>query len=184
MISSLIWTSEKSITFIGIMGAGKSHLGKRLAKQLSLTFTDSDEEIVGASNMPIKDFFELYGEDEFRSLEYRVLKRIYQDPRQIVSTGDGAFIHEESRKLIKEKSVSVWLRADLDLVHARTSRRNHRPQLNTENSKEVLEQLIEEREPIYEQADIIIDSEDVDPQSMINKIISALGAWQVKNNYA
>ena len=172
------WKLDKSIALVGIMGAGKSHLGRMIAKALSLPFVDSDQEIVKAAGCSIQDIYDIYGQAELNQLEERVMKRILKEPTQIISTGDAVFVNESNRKLIKQKAVSVWLRADLDLVVNRTNRRDHRPLLNEGNPAEVLEELIAERYPLYGEADLIVDSEDVSPHKMMQKVLASLESYQ------
>lgn len=176
------WKINKSIALVGIMGAGKSHLGRLLSKKLHMPFIDTDQEIVGAAGITIQDIFEQYGYEELQALEERVLKRVVKTPHQIISTGDGVFVSEQNRTILKKHAVTIWLRADLSLILNRTTRREHRPLLNIGDPKDILEDLIHERYPIYNQADIIVDSEDVSPGKMIHKILQALEDYQAKNS--
>lgn len=173
------WTLNKSIALVGIMGAGKSHLGRMLSKALSLPFIDTDQEIVeAAGGYTIQEVYDMYGYKELTLLEERILKRVMDGSRQVVSTGDGVFVSEHNRKIIKKKAVSIWLRADLNLVLKRTNKRDHRPLLNTGNPEQILEELIHERYPLYSEADLVVDSENVSPHKMMQKVLDTLEAYQ------
>jgi shikimate kinase len=148
----------KPIVLVGLMGAGKSTIGRRLASSLNLPFVDSDQEIVEAAGCSISDIFESYGETIFRDLEQRVLTRLVGCSPCVIATGGGAFINPTVRDIIKEKSISIWLKADLEVLLERVSRRDTRPLLKTGDKGAILSKLMEERYPIYAQADMTIDS--------------------------
>jgi shikimate kinase len=168
---------KKDIILVGLMGAGKSTVGKRLAKKLDKKFIDADAEIEKAAMCSISDIFQIYGEDEFRKLEYRVIKRLLNESQDyVISTGEGAFITNDIRQLIeKEKNlISIWLKADVEILLNRTSRTNKRPLLEVDNPKLVLENLLKERENIYKQADICVESDNGHHNKIVDRIIEKL----------
>ena len=148
----------RSVVLVGLMGAGKTSVGMRLAHLLGAGFVDSDDEIEKAANLSVPEIFERYGEAHFRGGERRVLARILAGPPAVVATGGGAFMDPETRTLVRDRAVSVWLRAALDVLVQRTAGRAHRPLLNRGNPREVLAGLIEARYPVYSEADITVDS--------------------------
>ena len=148
----------KPVVLVGMMGAGKSAVGRRLAAALDLPFVDADDEIEQAAGCPITDIFARHGEDAFRVGERRVIERLLKQPICILATGGGAFMDNGIRRAIKASAISVWLKADLETLWQRVRRRSDRPLLNTENPKQTLETLMETRYPIYAQADITIES--------------------------
>ena len=165
---------SKTVVLVGLMGAGKTCIGTRLAEKLNLPFVDADSEIERAAGCSIADIFELYGEAEFREGERRVITRLLKDPVHVLATGGGAFMDTGTRQAIREKAISVWLRADLNLLVSRTSRRASRPLLQTGNPREVLKRLIEERHPIYAEADLVIESARESPDITVDRLIGAL----------
>ncbi len=164
----------RTIVLVGLMGAGKTTVGRRLARRLGLEFADSDFEIEKAAQMTVGDIFSSYGEDYFRDGERRVISRLMDGPPRVLATGGGAFINEETRSLMKEKSITIWLDASLDVLLERTSRRDTRPLLKDGDPKSILKQLLEERGPIYAQADIKIQSSDGPHDMVVNSIIQTL----------
>ena len=172
----------KTIVLGGLMGCGKTSIGKRLAKRLELPFHDSDHAVEDAAGCPIKDIFEIYGEDAFRSGEQRVIARLLDQPTHILATGGGSFANEPTRDLIKEKSISVWLNADLDTLVARVSRRNDRPLLGDGNQREVLTQLMAERYPLYSKADIHVQTFDEPTNATVDRVIQAMTDF-IRENY-
>ena len=164
----------KPVVLVGLMGAGKSTIGRRLANAIDLPFIDSDNEIVEAAGCSIADIFELYGEAIFRDLEQRVLLRLISGAPCVLATGGGAFINPDIRIAIKEKAISVWLKADLDILLERVSRRDTRPLLKTGDKGAILSRLMEERYPIYAEADITIDSNAGLHESVVDNIVHAL----------
>jgi shikimate kinase len=164
----------KPVVLVGLMGAGKSTIGRRLSASLSLPFVDSDNEIAEAAGCSISDIFESYGEAIFRDLEKRVLLRLVSSEPCIIATGGGAFINPEIRAAIQKKAISVWLKADLDVLLERVSRRDTRPLLKTGDKGEILGRLMEERYPIYAEADIVIDSNAGLHEAVVDSIVSAL----------
>ncbi|MCT4575187.1 MAG: shikimate kinase [Alphaproteobacteria bacterium] len=168
---------KNNVILVGLMGAGKSTVGRRLAKKLDKKFIDADREIEKAAGCSVSDIFELYGEKEFRKLEYRVISRLINDNSDyVLSTGEGAFITDEVREKINETKnlKTIWLKADVEILFDRTSRNNRRPLLEVENPKEVLKKLMNERTHIYSQADITVDSTQGHHNEVVNKIISIL----------
>lgn len=168
---------DKTIVLIGLMGAGKSAIGRRLAARLERPFVDSDSEIEAAAGCSIEDIFELHGEAVFRDLERRVMKRLLSDGPTVLAAGGGAFLDLETRTMIRESTVSVWLRADLEVLLARVSRRKNRPLLEGKDKRAVLKQLMAERDPIYSQADIVVESSDDPHEVVVSKIIEALSHY-------
>ena len=166
--------ADKAVVLVGLMGAGKSSVGRRLAKHLSLDFVDADEEIVRAAGCSIEDIFELYGEEAFRDVERRVIARLLEHGAHVLAVGGGAFMNPEIRASILEGCVSVWLRAELDVLVRRTARRGGRPLLKGGDPREILQGLIEERHPVYSEADIVVDTNDEPPEVTVEKIIGAL----------
>ncbi|NBX04116.1 MAG: shikimate kinase [Alphaproteobacteria bacterium] len=164
----------KPVVLVGLMGAGKSTIGRRLATVLGLSFIDSDQEIVEAAGCSISDIFEMYGEDIFRDLEKRVLARLISSEPCVIATGGGAFIQNDIREAIAQKAISVWLRADLDVLVERVSRRDTRPLLRTGDKGDILAKLMEDRYPIYATADITIDSNAGSHESVVDDIMESL----------
>ena len=165
---------QRSIVLIGLMGAGKTTIGRRLASMLKLPFNDADHEIETAAGCSIAEFFERFGEQAFRDGERRVIARLLDGPRHVLATGGGAFMAAETRALIRDKGLSVWLRADLDLLMERVSRRQTRPLLKNSDPRGVMERLIAERYPVYAEADITIDSTAGPHDSIVAEIIKVL----------
>ncbi len=165
----------RNVVFVGLMGAGKSAVGKLTANALGLPFVDSDKEIENVSRMSINELFASYGEAEFRALEARVIERLMHSGPQVISTGGGAFINENTRALIRQNgALSIWLSADLETLWERVSRRNTRPLLKTENPKETLRQLMEARYPIYAEADLKVVSRDVKKEVVMSEVLNAI----------
>lgn len=156
------------------MGAGKTCIGRRLATRLGLNFRDADAEVEAAADMTIPEIFEAYGEDAFRDCERRVIARLLGEAPHVLATGGGAFMNAATRTLIKRNAVSVWLRADLDLLVRRTARRNHRPLLKRGDPRQILGALIEERYPVYAEADVVVDSLDGPPEQTVDKVRTQL----------
>src|SRR5919112_4935718 len=146
----------RSIVLVGLMGAGKSTVGRRLAQKLGLPFRDADHEIEAAAGMSIPDIFAIYGETYFRDGERRVIARLLQEGPMVLATGGGAFMSEETRARIRERGVSVWLRADLDVLMRRVRKRANRPLLQNADPEGTMRKLIEARHPVYAQADLMV----------------------------
>ena len=170
----------RSVVLVGLMGAGKSTIGRRLANELGLEFVDSDNEIADAAECTISDIFEIYGEPIFRDLEKRVILRLINNEEPIVlATGGGAFMNEEIREAISEKATSIWLKADIEILIERVSRKNKRPLLEKGDKRAILNKLMQERDPFYSLANFIVDSGAKTHDTVICEIINILKA---KNN--
>ena len=164
----------KTIVLVGLMGAGKSCIGRRLAQRLNVSFVDADAEIEQAAGCTIAEIFEKYGEAAFRDGERRVMSRLLLGPPTILAAGGGAFMDAETRELIRAHGVSVWLRADLDTLAARTKGRSHRPLLNSGDPRDTLAKLIEVRYPVYAHADIVVDTGADNPNVTCARVVDAL----------
>jgi shikimate kinase len=167
---------QRSIVLIGMMGAGKSSIGRRLAHQLGLPFVDADLEIEKAAGMSIPDIFSIHGEPAFRVGEARVIARLLDGGPQVLATGGGAFMNEETRARIVDKGISVWLKAEFDVLMRRIKRRQDRPLLKTDDPGTTLRELIEARYPIYALADLTIQSREVPHDKIVDEIVSALAS--------
>jgi shikimate kinase len=165
---------KRPIVLVGLMGAGKSCIGKRLASHLGLPFVDADREIEAAAGCSIPDIFSLHGEKAFRDGERRVIQRLLGNPVHVLATGGGAFVDPTTRALVKERGLSIWIRADLDLLLKRVSRRNDRPLLQNVDPRAKLAELIELRHPFYAEADVIVDSADGPPEVTLGRVMEAL----------
>jgi shikimate kinase len=173
----------QTIVLVGLMGCGKTSIGKRLAKRLELPFHDSDIEVEEAAGCPLKDIFDIYGEDAFKSGEYRVISRLLGQPTHILATGGGSFAHEPTRNIIKEKSISVWLKADLETLISRVTRRSDRPTFNeADNQQDVLEKLVAERYPLYEMADIHVQTFDEPTNTTVDRVITEISNFVRNRN--
>jgi len=168
--------NNRTIALIGLPGVGKSSIGRRLAAALELPFRDADEEVERAAGRTISEIFAERGEMEFREGERRVIARLLDDPPHILATGGGAFMNAETRRLIREKAVSIWLRADIDVLARRVARKNNRPLLRDRDPLEALSALAEARHPIYAEADITIDSVESPHSATVRAILEALEA--------
>ncbi|MCQ2599628.1 MAG: shikimate kinase [Alphaproteobacteria bacterium] len=168
------------IVMVGLMGAGKTSVGRALARRLGIPFVDSDKEIETAAGCSVVDIFSMYGESEFRRVEQRVIERLLDTPPvcKVISTGEGAFITPAVREMILANAITIWLRADLDLLVKRTNSRDTRPQLLHVDSKQVLAQLIDERYQIYAMANITVDTRDESLRKTLNKVVAAIQAYK------
>jgi shikimate kinase len=165
---------SRNLILVGLMGAGKSSVGRIVASQLGVPFIDSDVEIERVSRMTIAELFAAYGEEEFRALEARVMKRLLKAGPRVISTGGGAFINDRTRKHIKRGGLSIWLKADLDVLWERVNKRDTRPLLKTENPKQTLENLLIARYPVYALADLTVLSRDVRKEIMADEVLKAV----------
>ena len=165
-----------AIVLVGLMGAGKSSIGRRLAARLNMEFTDADAEIEAAAGCSIADFFERHGEPAFREGERRVIARLLDHEPRVLATGGGAFIDPDTRRLLGDKAITVWLHAELDLLVKRCARRDTRPLLRVGDPREILARLMEARYPIYRQADITVETNDGPHAETVDNIIAALQA--------
>ena len=166
-----------SIVLVGLMGAGKSSIGRRLAEKLDVPFVDADHEIEVAADKTIAEIFKDHGEAYFREGERRVISRLIENGAQVLSTGGGAFINEETRQGIQAHGISVWLKADLSLLMKRVMKRADRPLLQTDNPEAVMQELMDQRYPIYATADVTVESRDVQHTQMVNEVIKVLAKW-------
>ncbi|WP_374377819.1 shikimate kinase [Dongia sp.] len=177
LAQSVLARLKQPLVLVGLMGAGKSCIGKRLAGHLSLPFVDADREIEAAAGCSIPDIFAAHGEKAFRDGERRVIQRLLGNPVHVLATGGGAFVDPTTRALVKERAISIWIRADLDLLLKRVSRRNDRPLLQNVDPRAKLAELIELRHPFYAEADIIVDSADGPPEVTLGRVMEALGTY-------
>ena len=166
----------RCVVLIGMMGAGKSTIGRRLAARLRLPFLDADTEIEAAAGMSISDIFEIHGEPHFRDGETRVIARLLENGPAVVATGGGAFMREETRNRIRDKAVSIWLKAEADIILRRVRRRADRPLLQTDDPAATIDRLLGEREPFYRTADLTIASRDVPHDRIVDECVAALYA--------
>jgi shikimate kinase len=169
-----IVSPAKSIVLVGLMGAGKTCIGTRLARKLGMGFVDADDEIEMAAGCTIEEIFDQYGEQAFRDGERRVIARLLEGEPRVVATGGGAFVNPETRENVRRKGISVWLKADVDVLLQRVSRRNNRPLLKNGDKRETLERLIDERYPAYAEADLTVESGSDSPDITVAKVIEAL----------
>jgi len=173
-MSATLPPPSRTIALVGLMGVGKTSIGRRLAQRLGLPFVDADAEIEAAAGCTIEEIFERHGESAFRDGERRVIARLLGEPPHVLATGGGAFMDQATRALMRERAVTVWLRADLELMLARVARRNNRPLLKAGEPRAVLERLIAARYPIYAEADISVDSIDGPPEATVERVLAAL----------
>ena len=164
----------RPIVLVGMRGAGKTTVGRRLAARLGRHFVDSDEEVERAAGMSIEDIFATHGEADFRQGEVRVIARLLKDDDLVLGTGGGAFMNGETRALVKECAVSVWIKADFELLFQRVQRRSNRPLLKTPNPRQTLMDLIDKRYPTYAEADVTVVSTDVPQDQVAGEVIEAL----------
>jgi shikimate kinase len=164
----------RSVVLVGMMGAGKSTIGRRLAARLGLPFFDADVEIEAAAGMSIPDIFETRGEPDFREGEARVIARLLDSGPAVIAPGGGALMRRETRDRIRDKAVSIWLKADVDIIMRRVKRRSDRPLLRTADPEATVGRLLSEREPIYQQADLTIWSRDVPHDKIVDECVEAL----------
>jgi len=168
---------DRPIVLVGLMGVGKSTVGRRLAKRLGLSFVDSDEEIEDAAGRPAAEIFEQYGERDFRDGERRLVARLVEGEIRVIATGGGAYVDPSTRKLLNERSITVWLDAPVEILAERTSRRDTRAQLRNGDPKAVLRKLDEERRPSYAEAHIHVRSGDGAHRDVVDAIVDALEGY-------
>jgi shikimate kinase len=166
----------RSVVLVGMMGSGKSSIGRRLAARFGTTFVDADGEIEEAAGMTIAEIFDKHGEPYFRAGEARVIARLLDHGPQVLATGGGAFMNRDTRAAIRDKGVSIWLKAEVDVLMKRIKRRGDRPLLKTDDPAATLTALIEQRYPIYAEADVTVLSRDVPHEAIVDEIIAALRA--------
>ncbi len=165
------------IVLVGLMGAGKSSIGRRLAEKLNFPFVDADHEIEVAADKSIAEIFADHGEAYFREGERRVISRLIENGAQVLATGGGAFINDDTRERIAGHGVSVWLKADLPLLMKRVNKRADRPLLLNDDPQAVMQRLMDERYPVYAKADVTVESRDVQHTQMVNDVIKMLAKW-------
>jgi shikimate kinase len=168
---------DRSIVLVGLMGAGKSTVGRRLAARLDLPFKDADAEIEAAAGMSISDIFSTHGEPYFREGEHRVIGRLLHEGPCVLATGGGAFMHPETRAWIAQTGISIWLKAELDVLMRRVRKRSNRPLLKPPDPEGSMRQLMAARQPVYALADIIIESRDIPHDGVVEDALNALLAW-------
>lgn len=164
----------RSIVMVGLMGAGKSTIGRRLAQRLGLPFVDADTAIEEAAGMTIPEIFATYGEAHFRDGERRVVARLLQDEPRVLATGGGAFVNEQTRELVAQHGLSIWLKADLDVLMKRVRRRSNRPLLHADDPEGVMRKLMTERYPIYAEADVTVETSNAPHQAVVEETLCAL----------
>lgn len=167
----------RPIVLVGLMGAGKTSVGRRLAEKLGIPFVDADHEIEAAAGKPIREIFADHGEAYFREGERRVIQRLIGNGAQVLATGGGAYMNDETRARIQEHGISVWLRASLPILMKRVGKRPDRPLLQTDDPEGVMRGLIEKRYPVYALANVTVESRDVQHGQMVNDVIRALAQW-------
>ncbi len=170
--------ADRSIVLVGLMGAGKTSIGRRLAARLGLPFHDADAEIELAAGCTVPELFTRFGEREFRDGERRVIRRLLSGDKLVLATGGGAYMDPQTRNTIRREAICVWLRADLPVLLRRVAGRTHRPLLNSGAPAEVLHRLMGERHPVYAEADVIVDCGDENPETTTGRVLDALCAWR------
>lgn len=172
----------KPLVFVGLMGCGKSHIGRRVATALGRPFHDSDAEIEAAAGRSVRDIFAELGEPAFRDGERRVIARLIEGPPAVIATGGGAFVDPTTRATLRNKALCVWLRADLDLLVLRTAGRTTRPLLLTGDPRQILGDLMEKRYPLYAEAQVVVDTRDEPSEITTMRVIAAIDAhWQTED---
>jgi shikimate kinase len=169
---------QRPIVMVGMMGAGKSAIGRRLAQRLGLPFVDADAEIERAAGCTIEEIFDRHGEAAFRDGERRVIARLLDGPVGVLASGGGAFMDPETRARIRSRAITVWLKADLDTLVERVSRRGHRPLLKNGDPRAILTQLLEARGPVYAEADITVETGNAPAAATVERVIEALAAFR------
>lgn len=168
----------RTIALVGLMGAGKSTVGRRLAERLGREFFDSDAEIEKAAGLSISDIFALHGEADFRRGEKQVIRRLLERPPHVLATGGGAFLDADTRAMMRERAITVWLNADLETLWRRVQKRDNRPLLQRPDAKAHLSNLVAERQPFYSQADLTVHSKDGPHAQTVSAILKALQTWK------
>ncbi len=174
---------DKIILLVGLMGSGKTSVGKRLAKKLNLPFVDGDNEVEKASGLSLMDLFKCFGEAEFRAGEMRVMKRLLQGAPCVLASGGGSFVAEQTRALAKEHALTIWLKADLDVLYHRTAGRRHRPFLigSDDQLKNKLEKYINDEYPYYSEANIVVETKEEQVDVTVNRVIEAIKQYLKEN---
>jgi len=176
MTGSPVFPLPRTVALVGLMGAGKSSIGRRLAQRLKVPFVDADSEIEVAAGATVEEIFERHGEAAFREGERRVIARLLEGPVHVLATGGGAFMDAATRAVLRERAISIWLRADLELLAGRVLRRNNRPLLKGQDPRIVLAQLMAERYPVYAEADITVDTIEGPPEATLDAVIATLAS--------
>jgi len=174
---SSAFVPTRTIALIGMMGAGKSSVGRKLAARLAMPFFDADIEVEAAAGMTISQLIKDYGEPEFRRLERRVMARLLEGPMHVLSTGGGAFMDPETRDLICSKAISVWLKADTEILVERATRHDNRPLLQGGDPRQIMTKLLAEREPVYAAADVMAASDNRPVDETVDRVLKALSAF-------
>lgn len=177
-IEALARRIDRPVVLVGMMGVGKSSIGRKLATMLHLPFVDADEAIETAAQMSIPEIFATYGEDYFRDGERRVIARLMDGARKVIATGGGAFVNSETRSLILDKAIAIWLDSDVETLLERVTRKDNRPLLKQGDPREILTRLRSERQPAYAQAPIHVLSSNGPQARTISKVIKGLESWQ------
>ncbi len=174
--------NNKIILLVGLMGSGKTSVGKRLAKKMGLPFVDGDQEIEKAAGLPLVDVLKCFGEEEYRAGEARVMKRLLQGAPCVLASGGGSFVPEQTRRLAREHAVTIWLKADVDVLYHRTAGRRHRPFIegNDEHLKNKLEKYIREEYPYYSEADIVVETKEEMVDITVERVIEAIKKFMNK----
>ena len=182
----MIKKTDKIILLVGLMGSGKTSVGKRLAKKLNLPFVDGDQEIEKAAGLSLVDVLKCFGEEEYRAGEKRVMKRLLQGDPCVLASGGGSFVAEQTRQLAKNHAITIWLKADVDVLYNRTAGRKHRPFLegNDSHLKNKLEKYISEEYPYYSEADIIVETREEQVDNTVNRVIAAIDGFLNQNKTA
>jgi shikimate kinase len=168
---------DRTVALVGLMGAGKTSIGRRLAQELRLPFVDADTEIEQAAGQSVEDIFARHGEAFFRDGERRVIARLLDGPPHVLATGGGAFMDPNTRGLLKERAITIWIKADIEILLSRVARRNHRPLLKRGDKRAILEQLMAERHPIYAEATFAVDSNEGPPEETVTRIMARLAEY-------
>lgn len=168
--------TDKIILLVGLMGSGKTSVGRRLAKRLNLPFVDGDQEIEKAAGLSLVDVLKCFGEEEYRAGEMRVMKRLLQGNPCVLASGGGSFVAEQTRKLAKDHAITIWLKADIDILYNRTAGRKHRPFLegNDAHLKNKLEEYIKEEYPYYSEADIVVETREEAVDNTVGRVVQAI----------
>jgi shikimate kinase len=172
----------RPIVFIGMLGSGKTTVGRKIASRLNLAFYDSDKHIEEQEKLTLVDIYDFKGEDYFRAKEADLIKNVLNQGPLVLSTGGSTFVRPDLRKLIKEKAISIWLRAEIDVLYTRVSRKNTRPELNNGDKRELLAAMLEEWGPIYSEADIVVDSRDFDLHFIVDTVLLRLKNFLLSKN--
>src|ERR1700733_14156008 len=169
----------RTVALVGMMGSGKSSVGRRLAARLGVPFKDAASEIERAAGCPIPEIFDRFGEGAFRDGEHKVIARLLGEAPHVLATGGGAFVDASTRERLKESAVTVWIKAPVEVLLARVKRRDNRPLLRGDDPRGVLERLLAERTPIYQLADVTVESDDGPHSQAVDQIVAALKAREV-----